>query len=367
MRRLKKNYRTIGLTVMLLVFAFLLYVMRDGAPVRIVLAFVCLYLLVSKLLLHGAAGRVHISLRKAEDPEDELRHYVYVVIENRGRLPVLNCRVQLQVKNLITENTDVESAAVDLGPKKKKEIRFIVKDTLCGGIRVRLTQAKVADVMGLMQKEIPVSGEEYVYNMPALNRLDLSKDEVSKYDMESYKYSPVKKGNDSSETFGINVYQPGDSVKSIHWKLSGKMDDIIIRELGLPIDHKLMVIVDKSTNGVSDFTAEQRSEATEFAASLSYSLVKLNLPHHIGWFNQRKQEFEVFRVDDENDIWGYMPSLLTGSYDAKLKPAADQFIEADTEKNYSAIALVSNDEIGIERLMEYGEVHLYRPENFRTS
>ncbi|MFQ9891649.1 MAG: DUF58 domain-containing protein [Emergencia sp.] len=365
LKRLSKNYKIIGLTTLLIIFILLLYVMRDGEVVRMIMVFAALYLVVSKILVHLSAKQMDVFLKRAEDPEDQSRHYVYITVENRGRLPILNCRLQIEVKNLITDNTDAGAWTVDIGPRKKKEIQFIIKDTFCGGIRIILKDAVLSDLTGLIRKRTTLSGEEYVYSMPLLSQLDLSKDEISKYDMESYKYSPIKKGNDSSETFGINVYQPGDSIKSIHWKLSGKMDDIIIRELGLPIDHKLMVIVDKATNGADDFTGEHRSDATQFAASLSYTLVKMSIPHHIGWFNMRKNEFEVFRVNDENDIWTYMPALLTSPYDEELKPAADQFIEADIEKNYSGIALVSNDEIEIERLMDYGEVNIYRPENFK--
>lgn len=37
-------------------------------------------------------------------------------------------------------------------------------------------------------------------------------------------------GDDPGETYDIREYRSGDSIRQIHWKLSGKLDDIMIRE-----------------------------------------------------------------------------------------------------------------------------------------
>ncbi|MCQ2538114.1 MAG: DUF58 domain-containing protein [Lachnospiraceae bacterium] len=41
--------------------------------------------------------------------------------------------------------------------------------------------------------------------------------------------------NDPSEAYGIREYVPGDSIKSIHWKLSEKTGKTMVREYGMPV------------------------------------------------------------------------------------------------------------------------------------
>lgn len=354
------RHKTGIFSVILIVLAVMFYIMRDGQTVRMVLIFGVLYFALSKVIIKITGSKISAEIRHAAE-----QNHVSILVTNKGKLPILSCQTEIQAKNLITGRTDNERWTAAIGPGKTRKIDLEIKDELCGGIHVLLQNITLTDFTGLIKKNVPAEAEEYVYIMPQLDQLTISQEEINKYDMESYKYSPVKKGNDSSETFGINVYRPGDSIKSIHWKLSGKMDDIIIRELGLPIDNKLMVIVDKAINGVANFDGKKRSEATQLAVSLSYTFMKMNLPHHIGWFNTRKGHFEVFNVTDEDSIWAYMSDLLTSPYDEKLPSAAAQFIEADTEKDFSSIALISNHEVDIERLMQYGEVNTYRPENFK--
>lgn len=39
-----------------------------------------------------------------------------------------------------------------------------------------------------------------------------------------------KKGYDATEVFELREYQPGDSIRTIHWKLSEKFDTVLVRE-----------------------------------------------------------------------------------------------------------------------------------------
>lgn len=44
-----------------------------------------------------------------------------------------------------------------------------------------------------------------------------------------------KKGNGPGEYFGIRPYVDGDSMKLIHWKLTGKTDEYMVKEVEVPM------------------------------------------------------------------------------------------------------------------------------------
>lgn len=46
--------------------------------------------------------------------------------------------------------------------------------------------------------------------------------------------SPDRRGSDLTEPFRLREYAPGDSLRQIHWKLSSKLDRLVIREPGMP-------------------------------------------------------------------------------------------------------------------------------------
>ncbi len=56
-------------------------------------------------------------------------------------------------------------------------------------------------------------------------------------------------GDDPGETYDIREYQPGDSIRQIHWKLSGKLDDIMIREKSFPVDDTVLILAESVSDG----------------------------------------------------------------------------------------------------------------------
>ena len=359
---MKNKIKKLILVLAILAVTIFAYISKEGMIVSSLVLLTVLYLVFSKIMVEKGKKNLQVSM---ETVSADKQNQITVKLKNQGQMPILNISVKVHIKNIITGQKDSENWIVNIGPKGKKEIKFQIKDSLCGGILVELKEVEVKDTFGKMSEKIEEDLYDYVYVLPQVRELDITKEEQSHYDMESYKFSPNKKGNDSSETFGINTYQPGNNIKSIHWKLSGKMDDIVIRELGLPVDNKLMIIVDKGILQDEPFGKIEKSQATEFAVSLSYTFLRKNIPHNIGWYNWTKQKFVTFKIEDEEDLWSILPEFLTSPFTDKLRPVSEQFIEAQCDKNYSNFAVVSNRDVALERFLEYGKVNLYRPEQFK--
>ena len=56
-------------------------------------------------------------------------------------------------------------------------------------------------------------------------------------------YDPGRRGTDRTETFQVRDYAPGDSLRQVHWKLSGKTGRLVVRDPARPVDHRLTVLV----------------------------------------------------------------------------------------------------------------------------
>ena len=62
--------------------------------------------------------------------------------------------------------------------------------------------------------------------------------------MESDLYSTQKPGSDPSETFGLREYMPGDSLHSVHWKLSAKSGQWMVRQCSAPLSHSIVLLIE---------------------------------------------------------------------------------------------------------------------------
>ncbi|NCC43791.1 MAG: DUF58 domain-containing protein [Clostridia bacterium] len=104
-------------------------------------------------------------------------------------------------------------------------------------------------------------------------------------------YDETHKGQDVSEVFDMRDYQQGDSVKSIHWKLSSKLDKLIIREFGNPINYHTALYYDTE---IEEGTAKEgmrdlQNGILQMTASMSRSLIQSGFTHHMISFEDLKE------------------------------------------------------------------------------
>ena len=61
---------------------------------------------------------------------------------------------------------------------------------------------------------------------------------------ESGAYDPIKSGSDPSHIRKLREYRPGDRLASIHWKLSARQEQLMVKEYGLPLGLSVMLGLD---------------------------------------------------------------------------------------------------------------------------
>ncbi|MFR8222778.1 MAG: DUF58 domain-containing protein [Blautia faecis] len=63
------------------------------------------------------------------------------------------------------------------------------------------------------------------------------------FDMESFPAIPGPSGDDPGD-LDIREYQEGDGIRQIHWKLTGKLDKMMIRQRSFPVDDTVLILAE---------------------------------------------------------------------------------------------------------------------------
>ena len=116
----------------------------------------------------------------------------------------------------------------------------IVIDTSRSGLTVfELKRVWAVSLIGIFSIPTAVNCRTSVLVLPVPvkppNTIKLSRDIILR----------PKPGGGFAEDYDLRHYRPGDPVKSIHWKVSAKLDSIIIREPLVPVSHSRLVRVSK--------------------------------------------------------------------------------------------------------------------------
>ena len=114
----------------------------------------------------------------------------------------------------------------------------------CGEITVTCVSTEIRDHLDLFREQIPGFDPVKTTVYPQRLRLDVLLDPNTGGSPREDGPTQNKRGNDPSEVFDLREYVPGDDIRSIHWKLSVKTDELILREPGSPTYYDLAVLAD---------------------------------------------------------------------------------------------------------------------------
>src|SRR5699024_12069764 len=64
------------------------------------------------------------------------------------------------------------------------------------------------------------------------------------YFVESSSYEINNRGTDCLEMFGIKKYSHEDNLNHIHWKLTSKFDELIVKELTETVNDTFLILID---------------------------------------------------------------------------------------------------------------------------
>ena len=87
-------------------------------------------------------------------------------------------------------------------------------------------------------------------------------------------------GGDPSDVGNIREYRPGDPIKSVHWKLSSKAEDLQVKEYETDRNRRVYILCDYSRTLPADGTSEKTEEKKEPKANRGRK-VRLRTPEEL--------------------------------------------------------------------------------------
>lgn len=236
-----------------------------------------------------------------------------VRIRNKSFLPAGKVEVKVGSKNMFQKKGHAQWITlpnVSVG-EQKHPLRLEIKGAGCHDILVK--RMKIHSVFGLIYLSKKCKDFSSVLILPDIHSVNVQLTEgVRNFLGDADVYDEFRPGHDSGETFEIRAYREKDKLQSIHWKLSAKMDELMVKEHSLPRACAVVLMLEfhplKQRKGrKKDWDA---SAYLELAASLSFGLMEEKCPHFVAWYSEEKQGIRRIRVDDEESFYLFLDAYL---------------------------------------------------------
>lgn len=232
---------------------------------------------------------------------------VTVWLENPTLLPALRIRCRVTARNQLNGESCTQHVMIWAFPKGKRRASLRLGSEYCGRIRISVERVKLYDCFGLIGVPCGCTGEAHMTVQPDTFpiRVNLIPNPDSQEDSDSY--SQERPGADLTETFQIREYVPGDSIRQIHWKLSGKFDRLIVRDPALPVTRNVLVFWERTGQSGNVRRIDAQAEAV---VSLCRSLADGGVQFMLGWNDTEGNVCVLHEICAMEDLVGVIPSLL---------------------------------------------------------
>ena len=132
-----------------------------------------------------------------------------------------------------------------------------------------------------------------------------------------------RKGNASSNVTDIREYRPGDRLSRIHWKLTEKLDTLIVKENEATSSNDFTVLLELYQPAREECEEDPSlnntlNNAIEEAMAVSIELIRAGEPFVFMFYSEKTSDFTQIRINSEDDLNEAMTrAFYAGSYDTK--------------------------------------------------
>lgn len=167
-------------------------------------------------------------------------------VHNGARLPVLRYFCIVTVHNDLTGEREHITLTGGVRAHGSGTHRFLLQSRYCGRITASVDAITLMDYFGILPTRAEAAALARTTVLPELFPMEVTLLASPCYAEDG---TVARRGEDRSEMFQLREYRAGDDIRQIHWKLSAKTDELILREASQPESRELLLFWDKHITG----------------------------------------------------------------------------------------------------------------------
>jgi uncharacterized protein (DUF58 family) len=268
---------------------------------------------------------------------------ISVQVENTTIFPITSLKLYLTYKNTYSGKRYKKTYLLSVDANTKTTIVCDLLSEYAGNLEIRLDGIRIYDYLRLFSRKLNKKAEIKVAVLPDYEELPMRLCCNHYSSIESDVYSSVKGGDDPSEVFAIREYRAGDRQQRIHWKLSQKYNQLMIKEFSDPVNCSILLFIDLSLPREKSPIIFMDA-MLECALSLSFSLLRNGQLHYLAWYDAANASCTRIRIGEDKDFFEAVDRLLqTKPYEPENDALLNYLAEYPKEQ-YTDVILITGEQ-----------------------
>ncbi|MDD4715705.1 MAG: DUF58 domain-containing protein [Oscillospiraceae bacterium] len=291
----------------LIVCASALYALFDSGYLSfVILAAVFVFPAVSLAFFWAAIRKIEVKATAHTVVSKEETIVLNVHLRGARLFPISMAELHLNIENVLVGEERKETLFIPVGFQTEETVQFRFHSRFCGKITVEIPFMRYYDMLGIFTRRKQPGPSIFVFVLPKRPLFALEGDEKVRPGRSGEAFSNQKSGNDSGEVFDVRPFRETDRLRSIHWKLSMKWDQLITKEFGFPEEAPVLLILELLAQD-----ALALDTAVESIAVLSGTLLDRQVRHRVKWYDARAGRLQEKLVLSQESLMEAICSILS--------------------------------------------------------
>lgn len=242
---------------------------------------------------------------------------VTIGMRNPTIFPIPKHLLDLTISNLFYPNEDIHTVWTGLRIRSEQTVTIPLSILYSGYLQITLSQIRIPDYLNFITFKRKPELKKDILILPIRLNDKFSTMAVGGSGNVELSESDVV-GNDATQMIDVREYRPGDRLNTIHWKLSVKAGEIMVKQFGSLSDNDACILLDLYRPKIQNkrvFKDQEDAEAAiiegfdsafDMLETLASQLLSEKRPILVCWYSRRMNELksmEVTRRSDLNDLY----------------------------------------------------------------
>ncbi|MDE6713004.1 MAG: DUF58 domain-containing protein [Lachnospiraceae bacterium] len=232
---------------------------------------------------------------------------IILTVKNPTFFPFLNCELSFQFQNMYFPSNLKNTIALPMEARKTWALRFPFAVSQPGMLLFSLEDVKLTDFLHLYTFHKNLNKGLQISVLPREMPIAFVPAAMHTESEDSEFYDPA--GALSTDIREVKEYIPGDRMQDIHWKLSARMDDLLVKQYERSLDDSLLFL--------PELYKEEIADTLQTLYAVSMKLIRQKEVFRIAIFHTDVMEFVQAVIHDPEDLMqAFMTLYYQKPYDA---------------------------------------------------
>lgn len=219
-------------------------------------------------------------------------------LHNSSLFPIPSCTLSYKVTSSFYPCEETFRCTIPAYSRKDISFDLPVTFEKCGCYEVRLTHLEFYDYLHFFRFEKQLSMQEEIVIHPK-SAPDISFDSAAFGEGFDEFEESDSKGLVSSNVTDIREYIPGDRLQRIHWKLSAKIDKLMVKENEQTSSNQFTILVELFLPYPESLLLEQ---SLSHACTLAYELIRHGETFFFCYYSTMEEDFVKHLIRNKEEL-----------------------------------------------------------------